>query len=399
MAIEVHGSFDPWFEGVSHAFGEVLEERPEGGAALCAFADGICVVDLWGGTANPHTHAPWRSDTLVNGYSTMKPILAIAVFRLVSEGLLDLDAPLHTWWPELSGQGRERLSLRHVLSHAAGLPAIAERLEADDVYDHARIVAALERQPTWWTPGEAHGYHVNTYGFLLSEVVRRVTGHSIGVEVRDRIAGFVGADVHVGLPVELHPRVAESWWPGEASRLRELAEEMDPLATADPDALADADSFDASNMEQLAYFNPPTFSGYGIANTTEWRSAEVPATNAQLNARGLASIVSRVVGSAAADNVYGIDAGILADAKTTHAEGPALVLGRNSRFGLGWQLAMEERPFGPNPQAYGHYGAGGTVVLGDDDANLSLAYVHNELNPGWKNPWNQRLIDAVYACI
>ena len=226
------------------------------------------VVDLWGGWADPATRRPWAADTLVNIFSVGKGLAALCAARLCSTRGLDLDAPVARYWPEFAGAGKAGVTVRHLLSHQAGVPAIRRRLPPGAMLDHALMCDALARQEPWWPPGQAHGYHTNTFGFLVGELVRRIDGRTLGAALRLDIAGPLDADVHIGLSDDQHGRVAPFLWP------------MDPPVEAEPPGMAPAQL-----MEYNAYFNPSGLSGAGVVNTAQWRRAEIPSTNSHATAR------------------------------------------------------------------------------------------------------------------
>lgn len=380
--LPIEGSCDARFAALRDAFADNFRERGELGAAVAVYLDGRRVVDLWSGWADVARRRPWRADTLVNVFSVGKALIALCAHQLVERRRLDLDTPLTRWWPEIGAAGKEALTLRHVLSHRAGLPALAEPLADDAMLDWRRIVGALERQPPWWPIGSDHGYHVNTFGFLLGELVRRVEGETIGKVLRREIAVPLEADVHIGLPEEYHGRVAEFLWT-----------EIPPAPI--PALLSDDD-----RMRWFTYFNPAGFSGAGgWINDRRWRSAELPSTNAHGTARGVARIYAALAAGGALDGVHVLGRDTLAAARVEHSCGFDRITQRPSRFALGFQLTQPERPLGPNPGAFGHFGAGGSLGFCDPEAGVAFAYVMNEMGPRWQNPRNRALIEAVYDSI
>jgi CubicO group peptidase (beta-lactamase class C family) len=340
---------------------------------------GRTVVDLFGGPAAPNR--PWRPDTLVNVFSVAKSLTALVAMRLAERGVLDIDAPVIRYWPEFGDAGKEAITVRHLLTHQAGLPALRHRLPPGAMLDWPLMTKALAEQEPWWPPGTAHGYHVNTFGFLVGEVVRRATGRTVGTLLRDEIAGPLGADVHIGLPAAEHHRVAEFDWPPPSRQ--------DDRSDLTGDRL----------MEHNAYFNPVDFSGVGVINTAAWRAAEIPSTNGHGTARGVARVYAALAAGGTVDGVRVVGSDALAAAAAEQVSGPDRVLNRPSRFGLGFQLTQPERPLGPSPRAFGHFGAGGSLGFCDPDAGVAFGYVMNRLGPRWQNPCNRALIDAVYASL
>jgi CubicO group peptidase (beta-lactamase class C family) len=387
----VSGWCDPAFSAVRSEFAANFAERGETGAAVCVCAGGTVVAELWGGLADPQTGRRWGSDTLVNVFSVGKGILAACLARLAGQGRLDADAPVARYWPEFAAAGKDAITIRQLLSHQAGLPALRAPLRAGSMLDWNLMTAALAAEEPWWPPGSGHGYHVNTFGFLGGEVLRRITGQSPGAFLRAEIAGPLGADLHIGLPDTQHARVAEFSW---------------PLAPADATGPAAVGSVPGSpggaaagDMIFSAYFNPPDFSGAGVVNTAAWRRAEVPSANAHATAAGLARLYAALAADGALDGIGVVAAAALAAATEEQVYGDDLVLRRPSRFGLGFQLTHPEREFGPGPGCFGHFGAGGSVGFCDPDAGLAFGYVTSQIGPRWRNPRNRALIDASYASL
>ena len=376
------GQCDPRFAPVRTAFLENFTKRGEPGAAVSVMLHGVPVVDIWGGWKDKAREKPWEEDTIVNFFSVGKPLAALCVLRLVERGTLDLDAPVAEVWPEFAANGKAGITTRHLLSHQAGLPAIREALPDDAMLDRPAMVAALERQSPWWEPGSAHGYHVNTFGFLLGEVVARVTGMSLGTFFRNEISGPLDADVWFGVPLSEQPRAAEYLWPEGAS------------AGPAPEGMTDEQL-----MRWNTYWNPAGISGAGYVNTTRWRSAELPSTNGHGTARGVARIYAALSLGGTLDGVEIIGKEMLKSALVTQSDGLDRILERNTRFGLGFQLPIPERTIGPNPEAFGHFGAGGSLGFCDPKSGIAFAYVTNDMGPRWQNPRNAALVDAVYASL
>jgi CubicO group peptidase (beta-lactamase class C family) len=378
MSIAIEGACDARFAPVRDAFAANFALHDEVGAAVTVVLDGRVVVDLWGGHADAARRVPWRRDTLVNFFSVGKAFTALAALVLVDRGLLDLDAPVARYWPEFAAGGKEAITTRDLLCHRAGLPAVREPLPDGAMLDWEAMTRALAAQTPWWTPRAQHGYHVNTFGFLVGEVVRRITGVSLGTFVRDVIARPLGADVHIGLPASEDARVAEWVWSSESAALPDV-----------PDA------GDTMLMLRNTYLNPPGLSGRGVINTPAWRRAEIPSTNGHGTARGIASVYAALVAGGAAI----VSADVLAQAVVEQVNGHDVILQRPSRFGLGVQLTQPERLIGPNAGAFGHFGAGGLLGFADPAAGIAFGYVMNRMGPRWQTPTTRALIDAVYACV
>ncbi len=379
--VPIGGTCDPRFGAVAEAFKANFAERGEPGAAVAVSVGGHVVSDLWGGWADRQKMRLWVRDTLVNFFSVGKALTAICALRLVERGMLDLGAPIAMRWPEFGAEDKDEITLRDVLSHRAALPALRTPLPSGAMLDWGVMTRALAAEVPWWPPGTAHGYHVNTFGYLVGEVARRAAGKTIGALLREEIAGPLGADVHIGLPDEEHHRVAEFLWPTTRSRA--------PAEFAD----------DLELMRWNAYWNPPGFSGAGWVNTPEWRRAEIPSTNGHGNARGIARVYAALAHGGTIDGVRILAEPTLRAAVVEHSAGLDLVSQRPSRFGLGFQLTQVERPLGPNPHSFGHFGAGGSLGFCDPDADLAFGYVTNDMGPRWQNPRNRALIEAVYSSL
>lgn len=377
--IPISGECDPHFRPVKDAFRENFVKHGERGGAVTIALNGRVVVDLWGGWADVARTAPWRNDTLVNVFSVGKALCAIAVLRLVEQGRIALDEPVARFWPAFGACGKGDISVRTILSHRAGMPALRTPLPDDAMLDWQLMVDTIAKETAWWEPGTVHGYHVNTYGLLTGEIVRRACGQTIGKFLRDEVIGPLGADFHIGLPASEHDRVAEFQWPGNPPR---------------PEI-----SNDDELMRWNAYWNPAGFSGAGWVNTARWREAELPSTNGHGNARAVARIYSALVAAGRTDNIAVLSPEMLVEATREHSVGIDRVSQRPSRFGLGFQLTQPERPLGPNPRAFGHFGAGGSLGFCDPDMGLAFGYVTNDMGPRWQNPRNSGLINAIYACL
>lgn len=380
--LPVGGFCDEGFAPLRAAFIENFVARGESGAAIALIVGGRAVVDLWGGWRDRARARPWARETLVNFFSVGKALTALCALKLVEKGLADFDEPVARHWPDFARAGKGAITLRHILSHRAGLPAIREALPDGAMLDWPRMIRAIEAQAPWWEPGTAHGYHVNTFGYLVGELIRRRTGETLGTMLRKEIAGPLGAEIWIGLPLSEHGRAAEFLWP-EGGR---------------PPAPEGAMSDDAL-MKWNTYWNPPGISGAGWVNTAEWRSAEIPSTNGHGTARGVARLYSALANGGAIGGVEVIAAALLREAVVEHSYGPDRVLDRASRFGLGFQLPQPERTLGPNAGAFGHFGAGGSLGFCDPEAGVAFAYLTNDMGPRWQNPRNRALIDGIYASL
>jgi CubicO group peptidase (beta-lactamase class C family) len=386
----VHGACAPGFERVRAALAEILASGAEVGAALAVHVDGEPVVDLWGGHADAARTRPWGRDTIVNLYSVGKAVSAVCALRLVDAGRLDLNAPVARYWPAFAQAGKAHVLVRHLLTHQAALPAVAAALPSGAWADWEVMTEALAAQTPWWEPGAGHGYHVNTQGFLVGELVHRVTGHTLGAYLRDTIAAPARVDFHIGIGPELDARCADIV-PRPAS-LED--EDLRRRLAVDPATLSGLDL-----MRVNAYRNPPEISGTGVVNTRAWRAAAVPSTNGHGSARAVARLYSALAGDGQLDGVHVLSPELIARATAPQVSGEDIVLQRPTRFGLGFQLTMRERPLGPSPRAFGHFGAGGSLGFADPDARVAFGYAMNQGRGGWQHPHVRHLIELVYAAL
>ena len=368
----VGGHCDPAFAAVRDAFEHNFIENDELGASLCVIADGRPVVDLWGGLAS-EDGAPWGPDTLVNAFSVGKGVTAVLAGRAVALGHLSYDDTVRKHWPGFTGGGKETLTVRDLLAHRAGLPAVRRPLHETAMLEWDTMTTALADETPWWEPGTRHGYHVNTFGFLVGEVLRRATGHGPGALLERWVRGALGADLWFGVPAEEHGRIADLRW------------NANPTVPGDTSTLTEEQL-----MHARAHVNPPGLSGVGWVNTPRWRSGEMPSTNLHASARGVARLYWSLVDGF-------LPPAVLADAATEVSNGIDAVLGRTTRFGAGFQLPIPERGFGPGTRSFGHYGAGGSMGFVDPEARVSVGYVMNRMGQGWQNPRNKSIIAAVFA--
>jgi CubicO group peptidase (beta-lactamase class C family) len=362
----IDGTCEPRFARVREAFAANFA-KGEVGAALAVYVDGRPVVDVFGGHADPARSRPWTRDTIVNVYSTTKGMTAICANRLAEQGQLDLDAPVARYWPEFAQAGKERIPVRWLLSHQAGLPALSKTVTREGRYDWRYMTEALAEQKPWWEPGTRHGYHALTYGYLVGEVVRRVDGRSLGVYFRDEVARPLGLDFWIGLPDSEHARCADM-----------IPAPPTPPGAPNPFAAAAADP---ESLVGRVFGNPVLEPG--SVNTPEWRRAEIPAANGHGTARALARVYGALAVGGALDGAQVLSRAQIERASTEQASGDDEVLAPiPTRFGLGFMITQPLIPFGPNPRSFGHPGAGGSIAFADPDARLGFAYVMNQMQMG-----------------
>jgi CubicO group peptidase (beta-lactamase class C family) len=352
--MEIHGSNDPKFAPVREAFAGNFAAGLEVGASVAVTVDGVPVVDLWAGDAVKGS-APWQRDTIVNVYSTTKTMASLCVLMLADRGQLDLDAPVARYWPEFAQNGKEGVLVRHVMSHSAGLPGFDPPLaRVEDCYDWELVTRRLAAQKPWWTPGDGSGYHALTQGFLQGELVRRVTGKSIGRFFREEVATPLGADFHIGLPAEHDARVAE------------LVPPPGGLAAPDPDSI------------QGRTFRSAPLTGEE-PRTAAWRRAEIPAGGGIGNARSVARVHSALACGGAVDGVRLLSEATVNRILEEQCRGTDRVLNGPIRFGMGFGLIDPSMPLSPNQRVFFWGGWGGSLAIIDLDARMSIAYVMNRM--------------------
>jgi len=386
----IDGWTAPGFEGVRRAFEKNFAEGLEVGAAFSAYHRGEIVADLWGGVADPKTGKPWERDTLILVFSTTKGATAICANRLAQEGRLDIDAPVSSYWPEFAQEGKGDMPVRYLLSHRAGLAWVDEPLALEQALAWDPMIAALERQKPSWEPGTAHGYHAITYGYLVGEVVRRITGVSIGTYFREAVGDPLGLDFWIGLPESEQPRVAML-----------VGSLTGDLESADLDAdsrAAIAAIMGPDSVLGKALGGGGAFSGEGIWNTRAVHAAEVPAAAGVSDARSIARMYAACVGEV--DGIRLLTPERVKIATTQETEGPNTVLmGLDIQFGLGFFLPSSIVQVG-GPNAFGHFGAGGSVGWADPDSEFGFGYVMNKMQMGLSgDERSTRLIDACYDAV
>jgi CubicO group peptidase (beta-lactamase class C family) len=392
--IKIQGRCEPRFARVREAF-ENNFRGSEVGAAVAITVDGQSVVDLWGGFADPGRTRAWERDTLANVYSTTKGMTAICAHQLIEQGRLDLDKPVAHYWPEFAARGKGSVPVRYLLSHQAGLPAVRTPLPRGSVYDWEAVTVALADTEPWWDPGSKHGYHALTYGHLVGEVVRRVSGESLGTYFRRHVAEPLGLDFHIGLEARHDTRVAH---------MIPAPTPPAPAAGMPPDLAAalqklTQDMVDPKTVTWAAFNGTP--GQPEDPNTRAWRGAEIPAANGHGTAASLARVYGALARGGEIDGVRVLRAETIARAREEQAFGPDAVLGGlPMRFGLGFMLRHDLMPISPNPGAFGHPGAGGSIGFADPEARVGFGYVMNQMQAGMLGGLGGfALIGALYASL
>lgn len=387
------GHCDPAFAAVREAFAENFASRDEIGGAVCVRIEGRCVVDLWGGHHDRERTRPWERDTLVNAYSVGKGVTAMLILGAVERGDLDLDAPVARLWPEFASEGKEQTTLRMLLSHRGGHPGVRALLPENTMLDWRAMCEALAAQAPYWTPGEAHGYHVNTFGFLVGEPLLRTLGVSFSEALRQCLTGPADADFHIGLPATEHHRVAPIIEANSAP-IKNAGEAVTEHLLPKGAEIAS----ERAEMLSRTYFNPSGLSGFGIVNEAPWRSASIPSTNGHGTARAVAELYDRFL-HLAPDKGGIVGPGLRAEARRIHSDGEDRILGKPSRFGLGFQLSQPTRPVGRSESGFGHFGYGGTLGFADPESGVAFGYLMNRPGQRWLTPRSNALVDAVYESL
>jgi CubicO group peptidase (beta-lactamase class C family) len=349
---EISGVCEERFAGVRDALAANLDSGRDVGASVAVFVDGAAVVDIWGGSLDQAGSVPWQRDSITNVWSITKTMTALCALILADRGELEFSAPVARYWPEFAAAGKAGVEVRHLLGHTSGLSGWSEPITVDDLYDWDKVTSLLAAQEPWWEPGTQSGYHALTQGYLVGEVVRRITGVSLGSFFASEVAGPLGGDFHIGLPAEEDGRVALVIPP-------EL-----------PDDIGDRSSIAARTL-----LNPPMTGAEPWSES--WRRAEIPAANGQGNARSVAQIQSVVACGGELAGVRLLSAKGCEAIFEEQANGTDLVLGQGFRLGTGYGLSSDLVPIGPHACFWG--GWGGSIVVIDLDARLVVSYVMNRM--------------------
>ncbi|MER5884636.1 serine hydrolase domain-containing protein [Streptomyces sp. NPDC001941] len=387
MHVDVQGTVAAGFEPVRDAFVRNFEQRGERGAAVAVYRDGHKVVDLWAGTRDADGTAPWAVDTAQVLRSATKGVAAAVPLLLHQRGQLDLDAPVGTYWPEFKAAGKERALVRHLLAHRAGVPVLDRPLTVAEAVDPHAGVAAVAAQAPVWEPGTDHGYHPHTFSWLLSGLVRKVTGRSIGRWVAEEIARPLGLDLWIGLPADEAHRVG---------RIAQVPEE---------DASGTALKLRPKRAVTEAYADPGSLTRRAFAaidpkpdeNDPRYRAAELPGASGIGTARGLARFYAATIGPVDGHRLFA--PATLTLARTEESAGPDRVLVVNTRFGLGYMLHGTASPLLAEG-SFGHPGRGGSLGFADPESGTAFGYVTNGMRKSvTADPRAQALVRAVRSVL
>ncbi|WP_327290744.1 serine hydrolase domain-containing protein [Streptomyces sp. NBC_01198] len=386
---EVHGSVEPGYEPVRTAFAGNFTRRGDRGAAVAVYREGRKVVDLWGGTAAPDGGGPWREDTAQTVRSATKGVASACLLLLHQRGQLDLDAPVGAYWPEFKAHGKDRVTVREVLAHRVGVPALDVPLTPEQALDGVSGPRAVAAQRPLFTPGAAHGYHAQTFSWLAGELVQRASGRSIGRFVAEEITRLLGLDLWIGLPADRVGQVGriadiEVPPPAVSGGLRTRAKQSVHDAYADPDSLT---------RRAFAAITP-----LPDENDPAYRAGELAASGGIATARSLARFYAALVGEVQ-DGPRLFAPATLTAARTPESDGPDQVLVVNTLFGLGYMLHGPASPL-LAPGSFGHPGRGGSLAFADPGTGIGFGYVTNGMQRNvTADPRAQALVRALKECI
>ena len=362
MSDVTHGQCDSRFAKLEAALAEEIADGEELGAAIAVDIDGEMVVDIWGGHADAAGTREWDRDTIVNLWSSTKPLTSLAALILADRGLLDVFAPVATYWPDFAANGKQNIEVRHVLSYTSGVSGWEAPFTIDDVYDWDKATSQLARQEPWWPPGTASGYHLLNYGHLVGEIVRRITGRMLKDFVRDEIAGPLGADIQIGARVQDAARIAEVVPPPP------LEIPLDALPKDSP---------------MFKTFSAPPMVGAEIAHTAAWRRADIGGANGHGNARSLVRALSPISLGGGVTGVQLLSPATIDLIFQEQSNGVDQVLAVPLRMGIGFGLPEPATfPMIPEGRICFWGGWGGSAVVMNPDRGATFAYVMNKMGPG-----------------
>ena len=361
--MEIHGHCDNRFSGVLKAFENNFANSNEVGACYSATLEGDTVIDIWAGHQDAEKTRPWEKDTIINVYSTTKTMTYLCALMLADRGQLDLNAPVVTYWPEFGAEGKESVLVKHVLSHSAGLAGFSHRLSTDELYDWDLACADLAGQACWWETGTQSGYHAITQGFLIGEIIRRITGKSFGAWFREEVAGRVDADFHVGVD------------PNDFHRIADLLEDQSQVELDEVNEFLnmDPESFGVRALDCVDLADKDVLSA-------EWRQAEIPAANGHGNAR---SVVRAQTAMANGGKAFGVE--LLSPegcqrALEVQSDGMDMVVGIPITYCMGYARKSNFIRFGSDEGTIFWGGAGGSSIVIDTDAHVCVSYVMNRMS-------------------
>lgn len=390
---QINGFVAPGFEPVREQFLRNFKLGREVGASACFTHNNKVVVDLWAGHADQRKNKAWKENTLATIFSGTKGLAALCTLRLADQGLIDLDAPISKYWPEFSYHGKSHIPISWILSHKAGLVGANKVLMPWTLKNEEALAASLADQQPWWEPGEGHGYHAITMGWLLGKIIRNVTGKSAGQYFREEIAQPAGLDIHIGLDPREHDRVAKMQLLGGIPVLhRDILGLLSGTVTEKK-----------RGMSLSAFTNPLSLGLSALGNTKTWAEIEQPAANGMANARSMAKLYGILANGGCTEDGYQIlSPELLEHCWIERSNGADLVLKRNTRFSHGFMLSQDcpLTSYGPGTRSFGHNGMGGSLSIADPDNNVSFGYVMNKMGTYiLVDPRPRGLIDTFYQCL
>lgn len=382
----VSGEYDAAYQPVVDAFVRNFTDHGEVGASLCVQHEGAVMVDVWGGTADRDTGRPWERDTISVVHSCTKGATALCLHLLIDRGLVDLEAPVAEYWPEFATNGKERATVRMMLDHSVGVPVLRGPVEPGELYDWDRMCARLEAEEPFWQPGGRNGYHMINFGWVVGEIVRRVSGRSLGTFFQDEIARPLGLDFWIGLPEEHEARTAPM--------IPYVRSKGEPLSAFALDVVSQKGSIPSLAVANLLSMG---------MNSRNAHAAEIGGGGGITNARSLAGMYRPLAagggGLVSPDHARRMG-------RVSVATNDDATLRIASRFALGFMVSMDNRAKAEKDsavlgdRAYGHVGAGGSIGFADPDLGLSFGYSMNRMGPGiLLNERGQGLVDAAYAVL
>lgn len=388
-AVDIHGFCDDVFEKVREEFITNFQERGEVGASLAIYLDGRLVVDLWGGIADTDTGQLWKEDTMAVVFSATKGMAATCIHMLAERGLIDFNAPVATYWPEFAANGKGDITVAMALSHQAGVPLYQADLPVGGFNGFNLLAERLALETPVWEPGTTHGYHAVTIGVIEGELVRRITGRTIGNFLREEVARPLGADIWIGLPEEEEHRVATLYL-SEPDPRSPLQQKLNN----DPDWVGR--KLGSNSGDDLNY-----------VNTRIRHAEEIPASGGIASARGLARLYAPLSRDGAVDDVRLLKSSSLhAMREIRSASDCDVILRVPSTFTLGFSKSWGSRRLGTGQhvilgkEAFGTPGLGGSIGFADSDARMSFGYVMNRHGSGvGLNERGQGLVDAAYSSL
>jgi CubicO group peptidase (beta-lactamase class C family) len=395
---KIEGVCDPRFGAVRAMLAENIAQGREIGASLFVSVEGETVIDLWGGWRDREGTREWDEHTIVNVFSGSKPVTSLAVLMLADRGLIDLDAPVARYWPEFAQNSKEGVLVRHVMSHTAGLPAWLPPFSFAEALDAEGSTARLAAQEPWWEPGSRGSYHASTFGHLMAELVRRVTGRPLRDFIAAEISGPLGADFYLGLRDDQFDRVATVYPALDAPKSAPVAKGAVP--TAEPSIEEDiaqrtrAGSFSGTLGDELTVFN-----------SAAWRRTDFAGSSGHANAKGLGTIIGVLANDGTAGGRQLLSKGTIDQIFRQQSNGIDAYFMKPIRWGIGYALSpLEQKERGPLPfirpgnRTCYWYGTGGSLALGDGERRVAIGYAMNRCQAG-RGQLNGDYYNAIYDCL